>query len=162
MMVLARLLLVMLLSAAPSEAAAPATGAAVCAVSPSLGCFHEHSGKGFQGSCPKAGGPCGRCVPYFVGGQWNAHTSRQNCACLCHRQGFALAGVENGANCYCAMSASSYNGSATLPPLCSGPLRVVCAVKRRLLPRVNIFRVFFSTLLAGMAARCKTVVPVQI
>ena len=25
-------------------------------------------------------------------------------------------------------------------------LRVVCAVKRRLLPRVNIFRVFFSTL----------------
>ena len=34
-------------------------------------------------------------------------------------------------------------------PVCTtrhSTLRVVCAVKRRLLPRVNIFRVFFSTL----------------
>ena len=39
---------------------------------------------------------------------------------------------------------------------------VVCAVREDVTKRVNIFRVFFSTLLAGMAARCKTVLPVQI
>ena len=98
-----------------------ADGGTACVIGPALGCFHEHNGKGFQGSCPKEGGPCGRCLPYFTGGQWNAHTSRENCACLCHKQGFEVAGVENGGNCYCAKSLASYNGSAALPALCSGP-----------------------------------------
>ena len=39
---------------------------------------------------------------------------------------------------------------------------VVCAVREEVTNKVNIFRVFFSTLLAGMAARCKTALPVQI
>ena len=123
MVVLVLLLVVALLLGRPATCdLRPAAAPSSCAVdNPSLGCFHEHAGKGFQSSCPAHGGPCGRCVGYFVGGQWNAHTSRENCACLCHRQGFALAGVENGANCYCAKSAASYNGSAALPALCSGP-----------------------------------------
>ena len=37
----------------------------------------------------------------------------------------------------------------------------VCSEEKTITKRVNIFRVFFSTLLAGMAARCKTVLPVQ-
>eukprot|EP01047_Picozoa_sp_COSAG01_P031377 COSAG01_NODE_2226_length_8132_cov_3.669862_2_plen_146_part_00 len=63
---------------------------------------------------------------------------------------------------------------STLQPMNStpGPLEgvpvpnrtrvVVCAVREDVPERVNIFRVFFSTLLAGMAARCKTALPVQI
>ena len=114
--------LVSLLGAAAAWTVAAATPAEICVAGPSLACLREHAAKGFQGSCPAGGGPCGRCLPYFVGGQWNAHTSRENCACLCHRQGFALAGVENGANCYCAKSPALYNSTDTLPALCSGPV----------------------------------------
>jgi hypothetical protein len=98
-----------------------------CTPLKSLGCLGENGhAHGFQGSCPTNGGPCGRCLPYFVGGRWNALTSRENCACLCHRAGFAVAGVENGANCYCARDAASYNATDPhhqhLPILCGGHL----------------------------------------
>ena len=88
-----------------SDDRAVRTRSSSCAVGESLGCLREGLPPGgfpggFQGSCPIRGGPCGRCLPYFVGAMWVAQTSRENCACLCHRRGFALAGVENGANCY--------------------------------------------------------------
>ena len=125
-MELAALLLALLLGTAAATVPAPTA----CVAGPSIGCLHENGGKGFQGRCPIAGGPCGRCLPYFVGAKWNAHTSRENCACLCHRQGFALAGVENGANCYCAKSPANYNASSALPSLCSGPVPASsCATK---------------------------------
>ena len=114
--------LVLMLAAAATVVATHAE-VEICVAGPSLACLREHAGaRGFQGSCPAGGGPCGRCLPYFVGGQWNAHTTRENCACLCHRQGFALAGVENGANCYCAKSPALYNGTDTLPAFCTGPV----------------------------------------
>ena len=93
------------MSRASQQLVSVATPLRTCAVGESLGCLREGLPPGgfpggFQGSCPIRGGPCGRCLPYFAGAKWVAQTSRENCACLCHRQGFALAGVENGANCY--------------------------------------------------------------
>ena len=67
---------------------------------------------GYQGSCPPAGGPCNRCLGYFVGQSFNDHVTREGCACICHQRGYTRAGVENGNNCYCGSQLSaSYCGA---------------------------------------------------
>eukprot|EP00937_MAST-01D_sp_MAST-1D-sp2_P007341 g7341.t1 len=92
-----------------------ASSADTCTVQPARAgsCLNENiAAPGYQGSCPVAGGPCNRCLEYFVGGAYNTRVTREGCACLCHKSGYPLAGVENGNNCYCGTRASG--------PFCGG------------------------------------------
>ena len=95
--------------------------AATCTVQPSRrgSCLDENiDAPGYEGSCNPRGGPCNRCLSYFVGGAYNDHVTREGCACLCHQKGFMLAGVENGNNCYC--------GNGTGGAFCGGAATTGC------------------------------------
>jgi hypothetical protein len=81
-------------------------------------CLADHSG---PHRCSASGGLCDRCLPFFVGGRYNAAVQREGCACLCHRLGYTIAGVENGNNCFCA--------NATSPKtFCGGASAAACTV----------------------------------
>ena len=75
-------------------------GGEICKAHASSGCFNDQPRNG-HGACPPNGGPCpARCLPYFIANKAEAGITREGCACLCHHHGFALAGVENGNNCF--------------------------------------------------------------
>ena len=98
---------------------------AKCAVhSPSI-CMGEKKSHGFQPGCPVAGGKCNRCLPHFVGASFNQHVTREGCACLCSKAGYALAGVENGNNCYCGNSLTESGFCATTSQNNCAPGRAV-------------------------------------
>ena len=106
------------ITSARSSTVGPAT---TCAVDTPKGCFSEKRVKGWESGCPEKGGACSRCLGYYPGARFNGATSRENCACICHQHGFALAGVENGNNCYC-------DQPAAFPGKFCGPMASGCDV----------------------------------
>jgi len=69
--------------------------AAICTVASPSKCVGERTDAiGYQGRCPPQGGRCQRCLPFFIANHAEDGVTREGCACLCARAGYALAGVE--------------------------------------------------------------------
>ena len=90
------------------------------------GCIQEaYWQKDYQHDCPtgQKAGTCGRCLPWFTGSSFNKKTSHEECACLCHMQGYSLAGVEDGDNCYCgkteSLNSTAMCGARADPSTCN-------------------------------------------
>jgi hypothetical protein len=73
----------------------------------SLSCMRDKTG---PVHCSAAGGRCDRCLQLFSGARYNHAVSRGGCACLCSKLGYTLAGLENGANCFCGNHSKANSG----------------------------------------------------